>query len=81
MTASASTRAQRRYDELVAKGDTVTYDEVLKSSRRADYIDTPWRFSFSDGGRDAIEIDNSYLSREEQFAQVLELVNEITKTI
>jgi cytidylate kinase len=30
MTASASTRAQRRYDELVAKGDTVTYDEVLK---------------------------------------------------
>jgi hypothetical protein len=30
---------------------------------------------------DAIEIDNSYLSREEQFAQVLELVNEITKTI
>jgi cytidylate kinase len=30
MTASASTRAQRRYDELVAKGDAVTFDEVLK---------------------------------------------------
>jgi cytidylate kinase len=81
MTASASTRAQRRYDELVAKGDAVTYDEVLKNVEERDYIDTHREDSPLVMAADAIEIDNSYLSREEQFAQVLELVNEITKTI
>nr|WP_309759936.1 (d)CMP kinase [Flavobacterium sp.] len=81
MNASASTRAQRRYDELVAKGDAVTYDEVLKNVEERDYIDTHREDSPLVLAADAIEIDNSYLSREEQFAQVLELVNEITKTI
>ncbi|MFV8364114.1 (d)CMP kinase [Flavobacterium sp. ZT3P35] len=81
MTASASTRAQRRYDELVAKGDAVTYDEVLKNVEERDYIDTNREDSPLVMAADAIEIDNSYLSREEQFVQVLELVNEITKTI
>ncbi|MFV8332843.1 (d)CMP kinase [Flavobacterium sp. GSP14] len=81
MTASASTRAQRRYDELVAKGDAVTYDEVLKNVEERDYIDTNREDSPLVMAADAIEIDNSYLNREEQFAQVLELVNEITKTI
>lgn len=81
MTASASTRAQRRYDELVAKGDAVTYDEVLKNVEERDYIDTNREDSPLVMAADAIEIDNSYLSREEQFGQVLELVNEITKTI
>lgn len=81
MNASASTRAQRRYDELVAKGDAVTYDEVLKNVEERDYIDTHREDSPLVLAADAIQIDNSYLSREEQFAQVLELVNEITKTI
>ena len=81
MTASASTRAQRRYDELVAKGDAVTYDEVLKNVEERDYIDTHREDSPLVMAADAIEIDNSYLNREEQFARVLELVNEITKTI
>ncbi|MFV8352915.1 (d)CMP kinase [Flavobacterium sp. XS2P14] len=81
MTASPSTRAQRRYDELVAKGDAVTYDEVLKNVEERDYIDTHREDSPLVMAEDAIEIDNSHLSREEQFAQVLELVNEFTKTI
>ena len=81
MTASASTRAQRRYDELIAKGDTVTYEEVLKNVEERDYIDTHREDSPLVMAEDAIEIDNSHLSREEQFAQVLEMVNEITKTI
>jgi cytidylate kinase len=81
MTASASTRAQRRYDELIAKGDAVTYEEVLKNVEERDYIDTHREDSPLVMAEDAIEIDNSHLSREEQFAQVLELVNEITKTI
>lgn len=81
MTASATTRAQRRYEELVAKGDTVTFDEVLQNVEERDYIDTHRKDSPLVMAEDAIEIDNSHLNREEQFKLVLELVNEITKTI
>ena len=81
MTASASTRAQRRYDELVKKGDTVTFDEVLANVEERDYIDTHRKDSPLVMAEDALEIDNSHLNREEQFELVLELVNEITKTI
>ncbi|MFV8360816.1 (d)CMP kinase [Flavobacterium sp. LS1P3] len=81
MTASATTRAHRRYDELVKKGDTVTFDEVLANVEERDYIDTHRKDSPLVMAEDAIEIDNSHLNREEQFELVLELVNEITKTI
>lgn len=79
MTASATTRAQRRYDELVQKGDLVTYEEVLKNVEERDYIDTHREDSPLVIAEDAVEIDNSHLSREEQFNVVLELVNEVTK--
>ena len=81
MTASATTRAQRRYDELVAKGDRVTFEEVLKNVEERDYIDTHREDSPLVMAEDAIEIDNSHLNRKEQFELVLELVKEITKTI
>lgn len=77
MTASAETRAQRRYDELLAKGDNVSYEEVLKNVQERDYIDSHRVDSPLVIADDAIEIDNSYLSREEQFAAVLELVDEV----
>jgi len=77
MIASAETRAQRRFDELQAKGDIVSYEEVLKNVQERDYIDTHRDDSPLVIAQDAIEIDNSYLSREEQFAAVLELVEEI----
>ena len=77
MTASPETRAQRRFDELHAKGDSVTYDEVLKNVQERDYIDTHREDSPLVIADDAIEIDNSYLTREEQFNFVLELVEEI----
>lgn len=77
MTASAETRAQRRFDELQAKGDSVTYEEVLKNVQDRDYIDTHRDDSPLVIADDAIEIDNSYLSREEQFGAVLELVEEV----
>jgi cytidylate kinase len=81
MTASAETRAQRRFDELQAKGDTVSYEDVLKNVQERDYIDTHRDDSPLVIADDAIEIDNSYLSREEQFDLVLELVDEITKSM
>lgn len=77
MTASPETRAQRRFDELQAKGDSVTYEEVLKNVQERDYIDTHRTDSPLVIANNAIEIDNSYLTREEQFAAVLELANEV----
>ncbi|PXY46979.1 (d)CMP kinase [Flavobacterium hydrophilum] len=81
MTASAETRAQRRFDELQQKGDNVSYEDVLKNVVERDYIDTHREDSPLVIADDAIEIDNSYLNREEQFNAVLELVNEVVKTV
>jgi cytidylate kinase len=77
MTASAATRAQRRFDELVQKGDAVTYEEVLKNVEERDYIDTHRDDSPLVMAEDAAEIDNSHLTREEQFKTVLDLTNAI----
>ncbi len=76
MTAGADTRAQRRFDELQAKGDSVSYEEVLKNVVERDYVDTHRKDSPLVMAYDAIEVDNSYLDRQEQFDIVLELVNE-----
>lgn len=81
MTASPETRAQRRFDELQAKGDVVSYEEVLKNVQERDYIDTHRDDSPLIIADDAIEIDNSYLTKEEQFNAVLELVEDVTKTL
>jgi CMP/dCMP kinase len=77
MTASPETRAQRRFDELQAKGDVVTFEEVLKNVQERDYIDTHRDDSPLVMAADAIEIDNSYLSKSEQFKAVLELVEDV----
>ena len=77
MNASAQTRAQRRYDELIGKGQEVTFEEVLKNVQERDYIDTHRDDSPLIIAADAIEIDNSYLNKKEQFDLVLELVNDI----
>nr|WP_315156313.1 (d)CMP kinase [uncultured Flavobacterium sp.] len=77
MTASAATRAQRRFAELEQKGDKVSYEEVLKNVEERDYIDTHRADSPLIIANDAIEIDNSDLSKEEQFKIVLDLVEEV----
>lgn len=76
ITSDPNVRAQRRFDELVAKGDQVTFDEVLKNVTQRDYIDTHRADSPLKKADDAIEIDNSYLTKEEQFNHILELVQE-----
>jgi len=81
MTASAATRAQRRFTELQQKGDDVSYEEVLKNVEERDYIDTHREDSPLVIADDAIEIDNSELSKVEQFTIVLDLVNEVIKAI
>ncbi len=79
MTASASTRAQRRFEELLAKNTDITYEDVLQNVEERDYIDTHRDDSPLLKAEDAIEIDNSDLSISEQFEIVLELVNQIIK--
>ena len=74
MTASATTRAQRRYEELIQKGDAVTFDEVLKNVEERDYIDTNREDSPLVKATDAIEIDNSTISKKQQFELVLKLI-------
>lgn len=76
MTASAQVRAQRRFDELIAKGETVTFEEVLINVQERDRMDTTREDSPLVKAEDAIEIDNSYLDLEEQFIVVNELVQE-----
>lgn len=74
MTASPITRAERRYKELQKKGDKVTFDEVLKNVEERDYIDTHRQDSPLVKANDAIEFDNSTISKQEQFEKVLKLV-------
>lgn len=76
MTSSANTRAQRRFDELVEKGQRVTFEEVLQNVQERDYIDTNRADSPLVKADDAIEIDNSAMSKKEQFELVLHLVKE-----
>lgn len=74
MVASPETKAQRRYKELLERGDKVDYEEVLKNVRERDYIDSHREDSPLAKAKDAIEIDNSYLTLEEQFETVMQLV-------
>ena len=76
MTSSVDTRAQRRYDELLGKGQKVTYDEVLRNVVERDRIDTTRKDSPLVKANDAIEIDNSNLTRGDQFDKILKLVQE-----
>ena len=81
MTASAETRAKRRFDEMKSKGQEVSFEEVLKNVEQRDYIDTHREDSPLLQADDAIEIDNSYLTKEEQFNAVLEMVDDVTKSV
>ena len=74
MTASPITRSERRFKELQGKGDNVTFDEVLKNVEERDYIDTHREDSPLLKAKDAIEFDNSNISKQEQFQKVLKLI-------
>ncbi len=76
MNASADTRAERRYKELKEKGQDVSYEDILKNVVDRDHMDTTRADSPLIKAEDAIDIDNSNLSREEQFEMILKLVRE-----
>ena len=66
VTASAEVRAQRRYDELKAKGQDASFEEILANVKERDYIDQNREVSPLRKADDAILLDNSHLTIEEQ---------------
>lgn len=77
MTASAGTRAKRRFDELQSLGQEVSYENVLKNIQDRDFIDTNRSDSPLKKAEDAIEIDNSDLTKSEQFEKIVQLVKQV----
>ena len=77
LTASPEVRAQRRYDELVAKGEKPNYDEVLADVNDRDYRDTHRAESPLRQAEDAIVVDNSHMTREEQMEVIYGLFDKI----
>lgn len=76
VTASAEVRAQRRYDELKAKGQEVSYEEILRNVQERDYIDSHREVAPLRQADDAVLLDNSTLTREEQNAWLLKLTQD-----
>ena len=77
VNANEEVRVQRRYDELKRKGIQSTLDEVRKNLQERDYIDTHREISPLIQVDDAIILDNSNLTREEQVDFVLKLIREL----
>jgi CMP/dCMP kinase len=78
MTASPEIRAQRRFDELQRKGIKGSYEDVVKNLAERDHIDTTRETNPLRQAVDAVVIDNSNLSMEEQFEYALGLISEVT---
>lgn len=80
VTASAEVRAQRRYDELVGKGETgISFEEILKNVQERDYIDSHREVNPLRQAPDALVLDNSNMTREEQNQWLLEHFDRVAK--
>ena len=72
VTASAEIRAKRRFEELKAKGETANFEEILNNVKQRDYIDQHREISPLRKADDAILLDNSEMSIEQQRTWLLE---------
>jgi cytidylate kinase len=78
MTASAQTRAQRRFDELTSKGEQVDFDAVYENITSRDHKDSTRADSPLLQAKDAHVLDNSQLSQNEQFELVMMWLKKLT---
>jgi cytidylate kinase len=78
VTASAEVRAQRRYDEIIARGDKADYNEILENVQQRDHIDQTREVSPLRKADDALLLDNSHMTREEQEAWLIAEFKKIT---
>ena len=76
MTASEEVRAQRRFKELQAKGEKVSFEEVLANIKHRDHVDTTRKESPLRKADDAITIDNTHLTIEEQVDKILSILKD-----
>lgn len=74
MTASEEVRAQRRFDELVIKGDNPVFEQVLENLRERDYIDSHREASPLTRAADSFILDNSHMTIEEEVSWVLGVI-------
>lgn len=77
MIADAKVRAERRYKELVEKGDNVSLEDIIENINKRDYLDQNRKESPLKQAEDAVVLDNTHVTQEEQFQVVLGLVNKI----
>ena len=77
VTASVEVRAKRRYDELKGKGMEADYDEILKNVQERDYIDSHREVSPLKKANDAIELDNSDMTIDQQKEWLMQRFNEV----
>ena len=75
ITAKAEIRAQRRFDELKLKGERITFDEILQNLNERDNHDTNRKINPLLKAEDAVLIDNSVLSIQEQNNLIFNLIN------
>ena len=80
VTASAEVRAQRRFDELKSKGQEASYDEILHNVKQRDYLDQNREVSPLRQASDAILLDNSTLTIEEQKAWLINQFNRVVNS-
>lgn len=78
LTARPEVRAKRRYDELIAKGEHPDYNDVLRDVNDRDYRDTHRAESPLRQAEDAIVIDNSDMTREQQMEHIYSLFDKAT---
>lgn len=76
MTASNRVRAERRHQELLAKGENVSLEQVAKDLQRRDYLDMNREISPLKQAEEAIVIDNSQMNRKEQLDRAMEIIKE-----
>ncbi|HRI26745.1 MAG TPA: (d)CMP kinase [Chitinophagales bacterium] len=76
VTAHIAVRTQRRYAELIAKGIQTTPDEVQQNLQMRDHIDSTRSITPLQQAADAIVIDTTHLTREEQLKQAMEVVQQ-----
>ena len=78
LTASAECRARRRYDELIAKGQTVSYEDVLREMNERDTADSTREIAPAQAAADALVFDNTGMTLEESVDAIIRIVREKT---
>ena len=79
LTASAECRARRRYDELIAKGQTVNYEDVLREMNERDTADSTREIAPAQAAEDATVFDNTGMTLEQSVEAIIQIIQEKTK--